>query len=339
MLTRTAPTSNPKASQLAAQGVLLLSLAAAMGSMTAAACTSAQAGGSTQVTIDTWDDPTPGILISNWTNSGYAQFLNGCDRDDVVPITATSLMTSVVFIRDVMLDGIRYPAFSVRGEPRSPLIVFRHVTAGGSGQGLRTAPLDVRVVFTEPGTGLSGDGRWSVTQIATVSRGGDMTSLPNTSLGSITYQSPKYPTLVKTESFGITAKLRTKTCTLVAPPVELREIYATDLPSAGSSTGQRDFNVTMTCNGAFPVNLQLTDANEPGNSGSRLKPTANATAAGVHVQLLREGNPVVLGQTWLLPLSQAGDQDIALAARYYRTAGTFGPGAVEGQAVITATYR
>jgi len=42
-----------------ARALLLLSLAAAMSSMTAAACTSAWSGASTNVSIDTWNDPTP----------------------------------------------------------------------------------------------------------------------------------------------------------------------------------------------------------------------------------------------------------------------------------------
>ncbi len=48
---------------------------------------------------------------------------------------------------------------------------------------------------------------------------------------------------------------------------------------------------------------------------------------------------VVLSQTWTIPLTQDGGQNITLTARYYREAGIFHAGVVEGQAVITATYR
>lgn len=49
--------------------------------------------------------------------------------------------------------------------------------------------------------------------------------------------------------------------------------------------------------------------------------------------------PGVLSRTSTTPLTQDGGQAVTLAARYYREAGTFHAGVVEGQAVITATYR
>lgn len=55
--------------------------------------------------------------------------------------------------------------------------------------------------------------------------------------------------------------------------------------------------------------------------------------------LSHEVASVVLSQTWAIPLTQDGGQNITLTARYYRDAGTFHAGVVEGQAVITATYR
>ncbi|KAG1445387.1 hypothetical protein G6F57_017578 [Rhizopus arrhizus] len=166
-----------------------------------------------------------------------------------------------------------------------------------------------------------------------------MAEVPTTDLGSIRHIYPPNPSLTKLESFSVSATLRTKTCTLANATVVLDDAYVLDLPAAGSSSGQRDFNVVMRCNGRYPVSLVLTDANGPGNTGSRLTPTSNATATGVRVELLQEGTPVVLGQRWMLAESQNGSQNIPLAARYYREAGAFGAGVVEGQAIITATYR
>lgn len=86
------------------------------------------------------------------------------------------------------------------------------------------------------------------------------------------------------------------------------------------------------------MRLHLTCANDPGSTCSRLVPTANTTASGVRVQLLRDGHPVVPGRTWNVQ-SRDGSQDLGLSAEYYREASGFGAGDLEGQAILTATCR
>ncbi|WP_161802478.1 fimbrial protein [Stenotrophomonas maltophilia] len=299
------------------------------------ACSNVWAGANTDLVIDTWDDETPDMLVSDWTMSGNAQFLLGCATSDVFPITATPSMAVLRFVRNVVVDGVSFPAFEISGRPQSPLLVFRYVTAGAGGIGGRNAPLDIRSAHVDSGVGLPGVARWAVTQVAAISRGGQMEAVPHTPLGSVTYRASKYPTLTKTDSFSVTANLRSKTCTLTDTPVALLDVHSGDLPRAGSAAGARDFNVTMSCNGTYTVHLSLTDANAPGSTSSRLVPTRNATAEGVRVELLRGGSPVALGSTW----SQLSREPVALAARYYRESGAFGAGVVEGQAVITVTYR
>ena len=166
-----------------------------------------------------------------------------------------------------------------------------------------------------------------------------MEAIPTPVLGDIRFSAPLFPSLVKTDNYNVTANLKAKTCTFSNTPVTLADAHVADLPAAGRTTGSLDFNVPMRCNGVFPLFLALTDATAPGNTGSRLAPTRNATAGAVRVELLQEGRPVVLGQRWALPQTQNGLQNIALTARYYREAGTFHAGVVEGQAIITATYR
>lgn len=302
------------------------------------ACTGAEPGATTNLVIDAWDDTTPDVLIGGWTNSGNSNYLTGCRNSDVVPITATSSMSTLQYVRSVVREGETYKAFQVRGRPTSPLLVFRYLT--GNGTKFITKPLDVGTPLNEPGTRTLGTSfRWSVTQVAALSLGGEMGGLPTTSLGSITYRAAKYPSLLKTESFSVSATLRTKVCTLEAAAVTLQDVHVLDLPAADSTTGERDFDVAMTCNGAYPVSLTLTDANAPVSTRTWLSPTHNATATGVHVQLLNGGVPVVLGQAWMLPMSASGKQVVPLAARYYRETGAIAAGVMEGQAVITATYR
>ncbi|CCP09730.1 F17a-G fimbrial adhesin Flags: Precursor [Stenotrophomonas maltophilia SKK35] len=217
--------------------------------------------------------------------------------------------------------------------PRTPLFIFRYVF--GNGSAVLNQPFDASRTLNSSGGSAAGAFRWSVLQIAAVSRGGQMEALPTTSVGSARHVYPPNPSLSKVESFSVTANLRSKTCTLTDTPVALLDVHSGDLPRAGSSAGARDFNVTMSCNGTYTVYLSLTDANAPGSTSSRLTPTRNATAEGVRVELLRGGSPVALGSTW----SQLSREPVALAARYYREAGAFGAGLVEGQAVMTVTYR
>lgn len=300
----------------------------------ARACTTvAYAGGDANLVIDTWDDTVPDVLISNWTMAGNANFLNGCSVSSPSPVDVIPTMPNLTFEHDVVIDGERYPAYSVVGMPRTPLFIFRYVF--GNGSAVLNQPFDASRTLNSSGGSAAGAFRWSVLQIAAVSRGGQMEALPTTSVGSARHVFPPNPSLSKVESFSVTANLRSKTCTLTDTPVALLDVHSGDLPRAGSSAGTRDFNVAMSCNGTYTVYLSLTDANAPGSTSSRLTPTRNATAEGVRVELLRGGSPVALGSTW----SQLSREPVALAARYYRESGAFGTGLVEGQAVITVTYR
>jgi len=315
----------------------------ALASATAAACTGQHnAGAAVTLVIDAWDDAERDKLIANWASAAgaNAQFLIGCRVNDVVPMDVTSSFPGLEFVRNVTLDGQTYPAFGMIAYPRSPLLIFRHQIWTGSGSVREDfVPLDVRGTVHFPSKALDSNGRGSIVHVAAISRGGIMEPVPSTLLGPISRMSPLYPAFVKTDTFTMTARLKVPTCTFTDTAVALQEISVTDLPAADSTAGGRDFNVVMNCNGRFPLTMRLTDANAAGNTGSRLAPTRNATAGSVRVQLLREGTPVVLGQTWSIAQSQMGDQNVALSARYYREAGTFHSGVVEGQAVIEATYR
>jgi len=72
------------------------------------ACTGAEPGATTNLVIDAWDDTTPDVLIGGWTNSGNSNYLTGCRNSDVVPITATSSMSTLQYVRSVVLEGETY---------------------------------------------------------------------------------------------------------------------------------------------------------------------------------------------------------------------------------------
>lgn len=318
----------------------VLAVLGLLSSATAMACTEQRyAGASIGLTIDAWDDVEPDKVIASWTWDGNATFLAGCGFDDI-PFDITPSLAGLEFVRNVMVDGQVYPAFGLTAYPRSPLLIFKHlIWPGISGIPEVEAPLDVRKVNHVSSGPMVSLHRGSIVHIAAVSRGGIMQPVPTTLLGPISRVSPLYPMWVKTDTFTVTANLKVPTCSFADTAFTLKDVAAADLPAADTAAGEETFNVEMNCNGQFPVTMKLTDANAAGNTGSRLTPTGNATAGSVRVQLLREGAPVVLGQTWSIAQSQMGNQNIALSARYYREAGTFHAGVVEGQAVIEATYR
>ena len=138
----------------------------------------------------------------------------------------------------------------------------------------------------------------------------------------------------------MTVNIEQPTCSLSDTAFTLTEISADVVRTVGDSSHEQTFPVKMQCEAAgIPVKLTLTDANDPTATGSLLKPTAHATAEGVQVELLRNGVPVRLGQQWDHGASGSGEQNIDLQARYTRVPGALKIGDVEGQAVITATYR
>ncbi|WP_313139812.1 fimbrial protein [Stenotrophomonas sp.] len=307
----------------------------------AQACTSVYPGQEANLVVDAWDDTEPDVLVASWRNVGNVSFLSGCTSVSTsIPIDARMAAPGLQYVRTVTLDGQSYPAFGLSSHPRSPLLIFRHTASSSSGgQPSLSQPFDIRVGVQVRGHAIASPSRWSFVSVAAVSRGGDMQAVPRTTLGTAMHVSPDFPHMVKTDTYHFTANLRTKTCTLTDKAVTLDDVPMEDLPAPDSTAAEQDFNVVMRCNGAFPVSFTLTDAIEPSNTGTRLRPTPRASAQGVRVQLLRERVPVVLGQSWLLPESSNGAQDIALSARYYRESGSFFPGVVEGQAILTATYR
>ncbi|WP_079223511.1 fimbrial protein [Stenotrophomonas maltophilia] len=305
----------------------------------AQACTAVEPGQQINLVVNAWDDAEPDLLVADFRSGGSVRFLMNCPSGDI-PIDVSPSITGLEFVRNVTVSGESYPAFGLLGQPQSPLLIFKSSVEGSSGGGpSRAQPFDIRTPLHVSGLNISGVSRWSIVYVAAVSRGGEMRAVPETSLGTITHAAPRYPHLVKSDAYRISANIRSRTCTLDDTSVELKDVQAADLPGAGSTAGQLGFNVVMRCNGAFPAELTLTDANAAGNTSSRLTPTRNATAGAVQVELLRDGNPVVLGQTWSLPATQNGPQNIGLAARYYRAAGTFSSGVVEGQATLTVSYR
>lgn len=250
-------------------------------------------------------------------------------------------LTGLTYEREIASDdGRTYSAYSLG--PRSPLIGFLHAV-DTLHNGNRTSQDAVAVGVRHRNKGIS----LSVMEPVTVwmgimlfFRGGAMESIPMTSLGTATSWNEDDPSQTIQHHFSIEVNIPVLTCTLTASSQSLDPVSADLLAAAGSTAGEKRVAMSMNCPSAnVDVSMMLADANDAGNSGSVLEPAAASDASGVKVEMLRGGNPVQFGQTWSHGWSSKGSQDVPFTARYVRTAGTLKPGAIVGEAVLTATYR
>lgn len=314
---------------------LAVGLAACLSSASALACTSS--GGSTaSLTADMSSADTPGRVILLRGPSGW---MSNCDvpRQHRVELSLEGLGLTPVSTIDY--QGKTYVTYQL--SDTSPLFffpVFVKVRDPGVIGGFELFPSSLG--STNPVISYAVDNHDLATypQLGVVARRG-MQSVRRTQLGTEVVQHTEFPYSIRHDVF-VTVNVQQPTCTLSNTGFALTDVSADVLRSVGDTSREQPFAVKMQCGTAgVPVRLTLTDSNDPLASGSVLKPTANATAQAVQVELLRNGVPVTLGQQWDHGVSANGSQDITLQARYARVAGTLKVGVVEGQAVLTAEYR
>ena len=174
-------------------------------------------------------------------------------------------------------------------------------------------------------------------------------SVPAQSLGSIilvndksSYQSPE--ALIQSTEF----KIRSYGCTLsnTAITVPMGTVNSSNFPSSsyGVTMPAKSFSIPLACDVGTAVKLQI-DSGASGTVDYRqgvlmLDPSTSGTAAtGVALQILRNGSPLTIGsQISIGSPSATGVFDIALSARYFRSAGTVTAGQASASATFTLTY-
>lgn len=247
-------------------------------------------------------------------------------------------LSGLTYERDVVFAGLTVPAYSLG--PRSPLIIFLGF-AGPKDRVAPAHPLHNGQLNRVPYGALSVAANMEhFVQIRVFFRGGAMESVPRTFLGAVEMWPEGNPANPFRHTFTVELNVPPVTCTLANATHTLDDVVANELAVADSTAKPSSFDVAMNCPMAnVDVTLTLTDANQPGNTGSDLAPGAGSTAAGVQVQLLRGGLPLQLGQAWSHGLSAKGQQAIPFEARYHRTAGPLVAGVITGEAVLVADYR
>lgn len=269
-------------------------------------------------------------------NGGRIDDAFDCPPGQTAFFTRLSL-PGLTYVRDIFWEGRSYPAYSL--SERSPLLIFIHIVSdGGNVSGIA---LYNGQVNRNPGVVLAAPARLGQSvQMRVFFRGGAMESVPLTVLGPIESWSEKDPANPFLHTFRLGLTLPVLTCTLANASHALDPVVANDLAVVGASAKEADFPVAMNCPmDNVDVTLALADANDGANAGSLLVPAAGSDAGGVRVQLLRAGQPVQLGQSWRHGYSSKGQQALPFTARYVRTADALRPGAIVGEAVLTASYR
>ncbi len=314
--------------------VLLCGLLSAAGAAQAR-CSQIRTDDSSSRTLVLSQTTEPDRPLSSWSSPTSSGF-NGCWTNVGHPINYQPGPHGLTHVRDVTIDGTVFPAYG--WGPSTPLVIFgMQATAF---QGSTPYPVAIERPTQINGTAARNGSLPISLRYRFIARGGPMavsgpliirgssTHRASSSLGSIQHAHEASVSLVR------------QTCTLSDTQQTLPDARAANLPSVGSTSGERSIQVHITCPSFGPgIELSLADANNAGNTGSVLSPAPDAVASGVGVELLRGGQPVQFGRTWTHQASQNGTTPpIRFTARYHRTSATMLPGLVKGIATLTATY-
>ncbi|HEL3816780.1 TPA: fimbrial protein [Stenotrophomonas maltophilia] len=311
-------------------------LLACLASAGAMACTG-NGVGTANLTADLSSSDTPGTVT---LLDGSATWMNNCDVPRPHPLELSLEGLGLTPVSTIDFRGKTYVTYQLSAN--SPLFFFpinvkiQDPGISGGYELFPSAQGSITPVISYAG---STNSVLTYPYVGVVARHG-MQSVPRTQLGTEVVQHTEYPYSIR-HSIFVTVNVQQQTCRLSNTGFALPDVTADALQSAGDTSSPRPFSVRMECTAAgVPVKLTLADANDPGATGSVLKPTANATAQGVQVELLSgDGKPVELLRQWDHGVSADGLQYITLGARYLRVPGALKVGAVEGQAVLTAEYR
>lgn len=309
----------------------------------------ASACGSTAL-VDKWqlgvtvkNETAPDIELTEWTRASetLTPYFTGCPRARRLNVEFTPISAGFELVRTVNVDGEMYPAYG--WSPTSPLVVvsFRTGRAG--------VPRSSKPVWLDKMTQLIGvtdsssAGNFNMLRVGVsfklISRGGPMTGGGMPPVQGST-RLPAYPGAGSVEHrFTPRVFVPALPCALSDTTLVLPTINAVDIGQPGATAATRPLEVTMRCPLASSnVRLTLDDAN--GNSAriGELMPAAGSTAKGVQLRMLRNGQPVAFGVPWDHGPRQDGINTIRLEAQYIRTDGALQPGALRGEARLTADY-
>lgn len=269
-----------------------------------------------------------------WSGNAFA-FTDCTGRQ---PINVEVAFSGLSYVQDVQLDGMTFSAYAFSAT--SPLVIFAHYSGHSRGRHGIPLALGHNLDPNTPTSPTVPEVYRSQVLAYVVARGGVMTSVPYTLVGSVTTSPVNFPAVSRTVPVSIGINVLAPTCALSNASLVLDDLPADRLPAVGDAAGEKPLEVAMRCpGGGIAVALSLTDAHDPGNTGSALSPTVDSDARGVRIQLLRNALPVQFGQSWDHGLSVGGEEKLPFSVRYQRVATDVEAGEIKGEAVLSATYR
>lgn len=282
------------------------------------------------------NEPLPDMVLADFTGIEWGTI--NCSGISAGEMRFQPAFAGLNYVRDVTIQGERYPAYETSSTSVLVALRIRDNHSDGSSS---FRPIDIRQPVTWPSPNFDVSEQHNVmVQLAFVSRGGDMASQGLLSIGGGRTSPVRLPSVGIEHAVSLDVKLIAPTCSLVPVTLTLPGVRLSELAQSGDVEATMDLNAVMNC----PVDgvqaaLTLTDVH--GNSGSagELSPTADSSARGVRIRLLRNSVPVVFGQPWDHGAAHQGRNVIRLQAQYRRTADPAAPGSLRGEALLTADYQ
>ncbi|MDX6018762.1 fimbrial protein [Scandinavium sp. V105_16] len=144
-------------------------------------------------------------------------------------------------------------------------------------------------------------------------------------------------------SYAGTINYRSITCSFSAiTPVPLPKVPRSDFNGIGSTAGDKNFTVPVTCNSPANVSAYMTSAGYLSKPNGVLALTsATGNAGGVGIQVIYNGSPVAFDSYFNVGsiISAGGTLNIPFVARYYQAASPVTPGIANATATITMAYQ
>ncbi|MFP2466829.1 fimbrial protein [Pseudescherichia vulneris] len=125
-------------------------------------------------------------------------------------------------------------------------------------------------------------------------------------------------------------------------PVPLPKVPRADFNGIGSTAGDKNFTVPVTCNSPANVSAYMTSAGYLSKPNGVLALTsATGNAGGVGIQVMYNGSPVAFDSYFNVGsiISAGGTLNIPFVARYYQAASPVTPGIANATATITMAYQ
>ncbi|XUA18187.1 fimbrial protein [Citrobacter sp. OP27] len=125
-------------------------------------------------------------------------------------------------------------------------------------------------------------------------------------------------------------------------PVPLPKVPRADFNGIGSTAGDKNFTVPVTCNSPANVSAYMTSStylSKP--SGVLALTSGTGNAGGVGIQVLYNGSPVAFDGYFNVGsiLNAGGTLNIPFVARYYQATSSVTPGIANATATITMAYQ